>query len=73
MNRSAFKMKLKPGFEAEYKKAARRNLAGAFANFSKAGSSDISIIPDGETLSLFALWKRSSRKRYPFSSGAAVI
>jgi L-rhamnose mutarotase len=57
MTRNAFKMKLKPGFETEYK--ARHDeiwpeLSQALAD---AGVSDYSIFLDEETLTLFAVQK----------------
>lgn len=57
MIRNAFTMKLKPGFEAEYKKrhdAIWPELAEALAD---AGVSDYSIFLDEETLTLFAVQK----------------
>lgn len=57
IQRNAFKMKLKPGMEAEYKKrhdAIWPELAKELAN---AGVSDYSIFLDPETLTLFAVQK----------------
>ncbi|MEW6302657.1 MAG: L-rhamnose mutarotase [Verrucomicrobiota bacterium] len=59
MKRVAFKMKLKPGFEAEYKRrhdALWPELAQALR---EAGISDYSIFLDEETLTLFAVQKQS--------------
>lgn len=59
MMRVAFTMKLKPGFEAEYKRrhdALWPELAQALRD---AGISDYSIFLDEETRTLFAVQKRS--------------
>ena len=59
MNRVAFKMKLKPGFEAEYQRrhdALWPELAQALRG---AGISDYSIFLDDETRTLFAVQKRT--------------
>ena len=57
MKRNAFKMKLKPGFEAEYKKRHDEIWPELSAEISKAGISDYSIFLDEETLTLFAVQK----------------
>jgi L-rhamnose mutarotase len=57
MKRHAFKMKLKPGLEAEYRRrhdAIWPELAG---ELRAAGVSDYSIFLDRETLTLFAVQK----------------
>jgi L-rhamnose mutarotase len=59
MNGSAFKMKLKPGFEAEYKKRHDEIWPELSQILTKAGVSDYSIFLDAETLTLFAVWKLS--------------
>ena len=59
MKRSAFKMKLKPGFEAEYKKRHDEIWPELSAEIAKAGVSDYSIYLDEETLTLFAFQKLS--------------
>ena len=59
MKRIAFKMKLKPGFEAEYQRrhdALWPELAQALRD---AGISDYSIFLDAETRALFAVQKRA--------------
>jgi len=57
MKRVAFKMKLKPGFEAEYKKRHDEIWPELSAQLSKAGVSDYSIFFDEETNFLFAFQK----------------
>lgn len=55
MRRIALVMKLKPGFEAEYKRRHGDLLPGMADMLRKAGVSDHSIFPDRETPSLFAV------------------
>jgi len=57
MIRKAFKMKLKPGFEAEYKKRHDEIWPELSDELSKAGVYDYSIYLDEETLTLFAFQK----------------
>jgi len=57
--RNAFKMKLKPGFEAEYKKRHDDIWPELEALLSKTGIQDYSIFLDEETLTLFAVQKIS--------------
>ncbi len=57
MKINAFKMKLKPGFEAEYKKRHDEIWPDLSDEISKAGVSDYSIFLDEETLTLFAVQK----------------
>lgn len=57
MTRNAFKMKLKPGFEAEYKKRHDEIWPELSALLSESGISDYSIFLDEETLTLFAVQK----------------
>lgn len=54
MRRNAFKMKLKPGFEAEYKRRHDEIWPKLKAFLSEAGISDYAIFLDEETLTLFA-------------------
>ena len=56
-NRNAFKMKLKPGFEAEYKKRHDEIWPELQTLLSNAGIQDYSIYLDEETLTLFAFQK----------------
>lgn len=57
MRRNAFKMKLLPGFEAEYKKRHDEIWPELERLLSEAGISDYSIFLDEETLALFAVQK----------------
>jgi len=57
MQRHAFKMKLKPGVAAEYKKRHDEIWPELAAELRKAGVSDYSIFFDEETLTLFAVQK----------------
>lgn len=54
--RNAFKMKLRPGFEAEYKRRHDLIWPELSAALTEAGVSDYSIFLDEETLALFAVW-----------------
>jgi len=57
MTRNAFKMKLKPGFEAEYKKRHDEIWPELSRVLTEAGVSDYSIFLDEESLTLFAVQK----------------
>jgi len=57
MTRNAFKMQLKPGFEAEYKKRHDEIWPELSKALAEAGVSDYSIFLDPETLTLFAVQK----------------
>ncbi len=59
MKRVAFKMKLKPGCEAEYQKRHDEIWPELSSVLSEAGVSDYSIFLDAETLVLFAVQKLS--------------
>jgi len=59
MRRVAFKMRLKKGFEAEYRRRHDAIWPELSALLSKAGVSDYSIFLDAETLTLFGIQKRS--------------
>jgi len=63
MKRNVFKMKLKPGFEAEYKKRHDEIWPELKAEISKAGVRDYSIYLDEQTLTLFAVQKLTGRNR----------
>ena len=57
MKRVAFKMKLKKGFEEEYKKRHDEIWPDLVKELEEAGVYDYSIYLDNETLSLFAFQK----------------
>ena len=57
MTRNAFVMKLKPGFEAEYKKRHDEIWPELSKELKAAGISDYSIFLDERTLHLFAVQK----------------
>ncbi len=57
MKRNAFKMKIKSGFEREYKKRHDEIWPELGKELTKAGVSDYSIYLDKETLTLFAFQK----------------
>jgi L-rhamnose mutarotase len=59
MEKVAFKMQLKPGFEAEYKKRHDEIWPELKSMLSESGVSDYSIYLDEETLMLFAVQKLS--------------
>ena len=60
MQRVAFKMQLKPGFENEYKKRHDEIWPELSQALSDAGISDYSIFLDEESLTLFAVQKLSA-------------
>lgn len=57
MRRCAFKMKLKPGFEDEYKRRHDEIWPELSRKLTEAGVSDYSIFLDRDTLTLFAVQK----------------
>ena len=57
MRRVAFKMRLKPGFEAEYRRRHDAIWPELSERLRAAGVSDYSIFLDPETLTLFAVQK----------------
>ena len=59
MKKVAFKMKLKPGFEEEYKKRHDEIWPELAEELTRAGVSDYSIYLDEETLTLFAVQRLS--------------
>ena len=59
MKRNAFKMKLKAGFEEEYKKRHDEIWPELASFLSDSGISDYSIFLDEESLTLFAVQKLS--------------
>jgi L-rhamnose mutarotase len=71
MTRNAFKMKLKPGNVAEYKKRHDEIWPELSREIRAAGISDYSIFLDEETLTLFAVQKlgdKNSAAELPDSS-----
>jgi len=62
MQRHAFKMKLKPGMAAEYKKRHDEIWPELAAELKAAGISDYSIFLDEQTLTLFAVQKLTEDK-----------
>ncbi|MCL4131186.1 UNVERIFIED_CONTAM: hypothetical protein GTU68_043433 [Idotea baltica] len=60
MKRAAFKMKLKPGFEAEYKKRHDEIWPELKALLSESGVHDYSIFLDEENLTLFAFQRQGN-------------
>lgn len=73
MKRNAFKMKLKPGFEAEYKKRHDQIWPELSKALTKAGISDYSIFLDQETLTLFAVQKLADGNTADFLPGHPVV
>ena len=61
MQRNAFKMKLKPGVAAEYKKRHDEIWPELQKELRVAGISDYSIFLDEETLTLFAVQKLTDK------------
>jgi L-rhamnose 1-epimerase len=59
MRRKAFKMQLKPGFEAEYKRRHDEIWPELVKLLEDAGISDYAIYLDPETLTLFGVQKLS--------------
>ncbi len=62
MTRTAFKMKLKPGCEAEYKKRHDEIWPELAQLIRESGVSDYSIFLDAETNILFAVQKQSGEQ-----------
>lgn len=73
MKRKAFKMKLKPGFEEEYKKRHDEIWPELKEALSEAGICDYSIFLDEETLSLFAVQKLKEDYNYENVSTNPVV
>jgi L-rhamnose mutarotase len=86
MKRLAFKMKLKAGFEDEYKKRHDQIWPELGQELSRAGVYDYSIFLDGETNTLFAVQKLNDnntadqlpqnvivRKWWDFTSGIMEV
>ncbi len=73
MIRSAFKMKLRPGFEEEYKQRHDEIWPDLSAELTKAGVSDYSIYLDEETLTLFAFQKLSENNTAAALPETAIV
>ena len=73
MTRYAFKMKLKPGNVAEYKKRHDEIWPELARELRSAGISDFSIFLDEKTLTLFAVRKISDGKKFAQLSKLPVI
>lgn len=71
--RNAFKMKLKPGFEAEYKKRHDEIWPELAALLSDNGIQDYSIFLDEETLILFAVQKISPDFDHKFLPNHPIV
>lgn len=72
MQRFAFKMKLKSGFEAEYKKRHDEIWPELSRLLKNAGLSDYSIFLDEETGTLFAVQKQNGRSSQDLGSTEIV-
>lgn len=73
MLRHAFKMKLKPGFEAEYKRRHDALWPALAQALAEAGVSDYSIFLDAETLTLFAVQKLADGHRADDLPGQEIV
>ncbi len=73
MKRAAFKMKLKPGFEKEYKKRHDEIWPDLARELTKAGVSDYSIYFDPETNILFATQKLSDENSLDQLPRTAIV
>lgn len=73
MKRAAFKMKLKKGFEVEYKKRHDAIWPDLSRLLKEAGISDYSIFLDEETLTLFAVQKLSENNSVETLSSSRIL
>ena len=73
MERVAFKMKLKPGFEVEYKRRHDALWPEMVSALKEAGVSDYSIFLDPETLTLFGVQKLAPGNTSDKLPGKAVV
>jgi L-rhamnose mutarotase len=73
MKRNAFVMKLKPGFEAEYKKRHDEIWPELHKELAAAGVSDYSIFLDPRTLQLFAVQKLAENNSSKNLAGTAIV
>jgi L-rhamnose mutarotase len=73
MKRNAFVMKLKPGFEAEYKRRHDAIWPELHKELKAAGVSDYSIFLDPRTLQLFAFQKLSDNNTAANLPNTAIV
>jgi L-rhamnose mutarotase len=73
MIRNAFKMKLLPGFEQEYKKRHDEIWPELSDELAAAGVSDYSIFLDDETLTLFAFQKLTDNHTSDLLPQTAIV
>ncbi len=73
MIRTSFKMKLKPGFEEEYKKRHDEIWPELAQEISDAGVYDYSIYLDQETLTLFAMHKLTDENTADLLPQSAIL
>jgi L-rhamnose mutarotase len=73
MRRVAFKMQLKPGFEAEYQRRHDAIWPELARLLKDSGVSDYSIFLDPETLVLFGVQKLPDRDRSGELAGEAIM
>ncbi len=73
MTRSAFAMKLKPGFEAEYKRRHDEIWPELVKELEAAGVSDYSIFLDPSTLTLFAFQKLKDHNTSDLLPASAIV
>ena len=71
--RNAFKMKLKPGFEIEYKKRHDAIWPELSSLLSETGIQDYSIFLDEETLILFAVQKISPNFDFDYLPSHPIV
>lgn len=72
MQRLAFKMKLKPGFESEYQRRHQAIWPELVQLLKEAGISDYAIFLDEETLTLFAVQKQSGQSSQDLGDNEVV-
>jgi len=73
MKRNAFVMKLKPGFEAEYKKRHDEIWPELRKELAAAGVSDYSIFLEPRTLQLFAVQSLTNNNTSRNLPGTAIV
>lgn len=73
MQRAAFKMKLKPGCKAEYRKRHDEIWPELVELLKESGISDYSIFLDEETNTLFAVQKQGGASSSQDMGGTAVV